>query len=385
MTLKAKKSLPLKDIALSLKAIEEVALKCKKCGKCQPECPVFRETGYENLTARSKLSLISSIDKKLGILPSKVGKSLSICLLCGRCKSVCTQGIDTSALFLHARLLLDEFNKKSIFKKMIIFIFMKLPFKSGKKYKSPEIQTFSSFTNPLQPKNKKIIFFSGCLFDKFFPDKTEKAKKILKSAGFDVDVINGKCCGLPHLTSGNKDAFLKSTSSLANKISSLNADIIVSGCPTCTMTLKQLWPKFFDENFDFIKNLTVLDFHQLLAKTQIKTDKISNNKNITWHNPCHFKSIGIKNEPEKLLHELLGYNFIKSSDICCGFGGSFSIDHPLISHSMGKKKLDNMREDKSSILATGCPACIMQLKKSSGFKIEVLHTIDIMYEALIKE
>jgi Fe-S oxidoreductase len=78
-----------------------------------------------------------------------------------------------------------------------------------------------------------------------------------------------------------------------------------------------------------------------------------------------------------------GYTYIssKDEDVCCGFGGSYSVDFPEISSQILKKKLDNIETSKPDILVTDCPGCVMQLK--GGFDkrhshIEVLHLVELL-------
>lgn len=48
-------------------------------------------------------------------------------------------------------------------------------------------------------------------------------------------------------------------------------------------------------------------------------------------------------------------------DRCCGCGGSFTLTHYDISQQIGQKKRDSIVATGADVVATGCPACMMQL------------------------
>jgi Fe-S oxidoreductase len=49
------------------------------------------------------------------------------------------------------------------------------------------------------------------------------------------------------------------------------------------------------------------------------------------------------------------------SAFCCGFGGSFSIEHPRVARRLLRRKLDNARESGAALLVADNPGCLMHL------------------------
>jgi len=87
-------------------------------------------------------------------------------------------------------------------------------------------------------------------------------------------------------------------------------------------------------------------------------------------------------EPRQLI-ETSGANYIASQDedVCCGFGGSYSVDFPEISAEILGKKLDLVEQSGADVLVTDCPGCVMQLKgglDKRGGKIEVKHIAELL-------
>jgi glycolate oxidase iron-sulfur subunit len=109
---------------------------------------------------------------------------------------------------------------------------------------------------------------------------------------------------------------------------------------------------------------------------------------ITYHDPCHLKkSLGVASQPRALLRANPRYRFreMVESDRCCGMGGSFNLEHYEISEAIGKRKRDNIVQSGCEVVATSCPACMLQLTdmlSKAGDRVQVRHAIEIYAESL---
>ena len=81
------------------------------------------------------------------------------------------------------------------------------------------------------------------------------------------------------------------------------------------------------------------------------------------------------------------------SSVCCGFGGSFSVDHPEVSERVLRRKLRNVQETGAETLVTDNPGCILHLRgglnalrkaqtTESSRPVRVVHLAEILAEAL---
>lgn len=68
-------------------------------------------------------------------------------------------------------------------------------------------------------------------------------------------------------------------------------------------------------------------------------------------------------EPRELL-QTAGLDYAPSADedVCCGFGGSYSLEFPEISAEILRRKLDHVEATGADILVTDCPGCVLQLR-----------------------
>jgi hypothetical protein len=101
---------------------------------------------------------------------------------------------------------------------------------------------------------------------------------------------------------------------------------------------------------------------------------------ITGKNLC--RGLGVTKEPRELLDKA-GLEYVESKDeaVCCGFGGSFSMDFPEISAELLKRKLNCAESTGAEVLVTDCPGCVLQLRggmKKRGGRMQVKHIAEIV-------
>jgi len=91
-----------------------------------------------------------------------------------------------------------------------------------------------------QPKSdRKALFYAGCLIDFAYPEIGEALVKLLNTAGIEVLFPEEQtCCGAPARYSGVMDVAANNSKQNVEALLSLNAEYIVSACPTCTVALK---------------------------------------------------------------------------------------------------------------------------------------------------
>jgi glycolate oxidase iron-sulfur subunit len=81
------------------------------------------------------------------------------------------------------------------------------------------------------------------------------------------------------------------------------------------------------------------------------------------------------------------YEFTEMQDAaaCCGMGGSFNLAHYDLSAAIGEKKISNIEKTGASVVATSCPACMIQLSDMLSRrhkKIRVAHAIEFYAESI---
>ena len=73
------------------------------------------------------------------------------------------------------------------------------------------------------------------------------------------------------------------------------------------------------------------------------------------------------------------------ADRCCGMAGTYFLTEPDCSRAIQERKTDRVAESRAELVATGCPACILQLEDGlvrRDLPARALHTIEVLAMAM---
>jgi len=247
----------------------------------------------------------------------------------------------------------------------------------------------------------KVALYVGCLIDKIFPDIARDVIDVLNYHGVGIFMPEGQgCCGIPAISSGDTKTFNSLVRHNLEIFDAEKFDFLVTSCATCTWTIKEIWPMMADKDSGYVKSRIhiiaqkTMDINQfLVSKVGLKNVKFNDRIDpvtATYHDPCHLKkTLGVFAEPRSLIKANPGYRLkeMPESDRCCGLGGNFNLQYYELSTNIGQLKLENITASGCQVVATGCPACMLQffdMLSKSGDTIRVKHPVEIYAELLRK-
>jgi len=108
------------------------------------------------------------------------------------------------------------------------------------------------------------------------------------------------------------------------------------------------------------------------------------NHKVTYHDSCAaLREYGIKDEPRELLKHVRGLELIemKDTDVCCGFGGTFSVKHEAISTAMADQKVHNALDTGAEYIVSTDSSCLMHQEgyiKKHKLPLKVAHIADVL-------
>ena len=418
----------------SEKIMTQEAEKCSRCGVCAAVCPVFRELQRETYSSRGKTEIAKAL--AAGELPysSYTEDIFMKCLLCLTCKGACPAGVDQGKLVLGIRAELAKrrglplskkiafkylLKNRSLFEKALkAFSYLQmfappkgdgqlrhLPFflsAFGKGRLIPDLsktplrKEFPEVIPPSKgPTQLRVGLFSGCFIDFVEPAIGRSLIHVLGRHG--VEVVFPKkqtCCGIPVFMSGDLQNGLDLLKMNVEAFSPYELDAVVVACATCGTALKESYKTLVEgESQEWKDRVNVFsgkvqDIAELLTQ-KINLDKTEKNslQKVTYHDPCHLnRSQGISSQPRQVLKRLPGITLVEMRDPqrCCGGGGSFSFYNYELSKQISRRKIEDIEATKASVVVTGCPGCMLQLKDQLGQKgsaAEVKHLIQMVDEA----
>ena len=234
-----------------------------------------------------------------------------------------------------------------------------------------------------------VGLFATCLVDLTRPSVGFAAVKLLEDAGCRVSVPKAQtCCGQPAYNSGdNADA-----RAIAKKVMQAfrDFDYVVVPSGSCAGMIKHHFPRLFDaepalagqakelaaKTHELVSFLTdVLDYKGINAEYDGAA---------TYHDSCSgLREMGIKDQPRALLSKINGLTLreCQESDVCCGFGGLFSVKYPDISGRMVDAKVDHIVATGADTLLGGDLGCLMNIAgrlQRRGSNMRVRHIAEVL-------
>ncbi|MFO7997803.1 MAG: (Fe-S)-binding protein, partial [Bacteroidales bacterium] len=99
------------------------------------------------------------------------------------------------------------------------------------------------------------------------------------------------------------------------------------------------------------------------------------------------REYGLKDEPRELLRYVAGLEMIEmqESDVCCGFGGTFSVKHEAIATAMAEQKVQHAQATGAEYIVSTEASCLMHMAgyiQKHQIPIKTMHIADLLAAGL---
>jgi glycolate oxidase iron-sulfur subunit len=402
--------------------------RCNKCGLCIPSCPVYQQILTEAASPRGRVQLVKNFLEGNVSLSKRSKEIILTCLLCESCVVNCPSGVRQDQLFTDFREeLVEQYGLD--WKKRLIYtlltnekvlhssmVFAKLgrnwlleTFAKGMRIgnipvgKLPRVNPKpfrDRFEGVIRPEGKaegRVFYFTGCFTNYFAGDVGQAVVNILKKLRLEIEIPSGQdCCGIAAILSGDGDLPLKNVKKNISLLARGEADAVLVDCATCGAAFKKEYISLLKRRgMDTAgaealkkKTLDVMEYVAARMENLPLAKKGSGEKiRVTYHDPCHLvRAQGVSEAPRKILKALpqVEYVEMEEANVCCGGGGAFQFDFPVVSKGITEKKIQHIRETGASVVVTGCPGCRLTIggNMEEGDRISVLHPLQLLDEAL---
>ncbi len=410
------------------------AFQCIRCGSCLNVCPVYQVVGG-HVFGEVYTGVIGTVLTAFLNSSEKAGDLQSLCLGCERCREVCPGKIDLPRLNSELRARMVEkkglpFIQRLLFEKVLpnrkIFhgllraaslvqrpllggegIIRHLPFflsglQEGRKLPAIAEQPFRDLikerlniqsAGSKESKGPRVGIFAGCLTDFVYPEIGLAMEEVLRHLGFSVVFAEGQtCCGFPAYQAGMPNAMRDAAARNISALAGGEIDYIVTPCPTCTHSLKSMYPELTGpgpEGREALKIAAkVRDITEFIYSLAPGLCLRSAGLKATYHDPCHLKrNLNVFMEPRELL-KMAGMELVEmaGADNCCGLGGSYAVKFPGLSLPILKKKIESIGRTESQLVVTGCPGCLLHLRgglmAENGEKTGAQHLVRVLADSM---
>jgi len=238
-------------------------------------------------------------------------------------------------------------------------------------------------------KRPSVGLFVTCLVDLFRPSIGFAAIKLLQDAGADVEVPESQtCCGQPAYNSGDR----ADAKAIAKAVieSFERFDYVVAPSGSCAGMLKLHYPTLLADDPAFAERAHALgeksfELTSFLVEV-LGADHVtaSFGGNVTYHDSCSsLRELKVRDAPRRLLASVdgLALTEMEETEVCCGFGGAFSVKYPDISNAIGEAKARNAIQSGADCLLAGDLGCLLHIAgklSRDGSEVECRHVAEVL-------
>ena len=420
------------------------ALQCIRCGACANVCPPFQVVGG-HVFGHVYSGPIGLVVTKFHHGMEHAADPQSLCVSCNACETICPVGIPLARQILDLRrqkvseqglpwtkrkaietlsrpAQLDRLTRLagtvaspfvdkngSLSKDLLRFIPGLWSQAGWRNLPAPARRPFRDRLRDLDKPEKprqiagsqatgtRVAYFPGCMTDRLYPSIGEAAVRVLQACGCQVFFPpEQSCCGLPAVNAGDEALAIKMFKQTIAALESQDADYILSTSASCAVSMVQDFPHFLADEPDWLARaqglasrvIDFVTFMERVAKLPAGALAIPETPTLTYHDSCQSHNcLRLHSEQRRLLRDVVGCNLVemKESSACCGFGGSFSFDHPGVAERVVRRKLEHIDETNAGVVVTDNPGCILHLRgatQASDRPIRVAHLAEIMADRL---
>lgn len=246
--------------------------------------------------------------------------------------------------------------------------------------------TSKSAANPKRP---LVGLFVTCLVDLFRPSVGFAAIKLLEDAGADVEVPGSQtCCGQPAYNSGDREDAKTLARTVIENFERF--DYVVAPSGSCAGMLKLHYPTLLADNASFAararafgeKSFELTSF--LVEVLGADSVKARFGGSVTYHDSCSsLRELKVHDAPRRLLASVdgLALTEMEETEVCCGFGGAFSVKYPDISNAIAEAKARNVVKSTAGCLLAGDLGCLLHIAgklSRDGSAVECRHVAEVL-------
>lgn len=238
----------------------------------------------------------------------------------------------------------------------------------------------------------RVALFVTCLTDTFYPRVGEAVVRVLRHFGCTVEFpAEQTCCGQPAHNAG----FTDDVRPLARRMLRVFApyEHVVTPSASCA-TMVRHYPELLADDPTALAAARALAARthefSVFLRDQLNVDigrHLRFTEPVTVHYPCHARHVY---SPDELLDMLraspgIDLRLPQHVDLCCGFGGTFAIDHPPISGAMLNDKLEELAATGARLVLCNEGGCGLNMSggaRRRGLALRFRHVAECLAESL---
>jgi L-lactate dehydrogenase complex protein LldE len=245
------------------------------------------------------------------------------------------------------------------------------------------------------PQGKRVSLFATCMVDMLYPQTGWSVVDLLEHLGVAVDFPPEQtCCGQPAFNAGHRAEARQVAIQFLKAFK--DSQVIVTPSGSCAAMVRDEYPLLFADHpqwrdealrvaaitWEFteyiVDGLGINDLHLRLPEQH----------SFAFHDSCHgLRMLDLGDAARALLAntENAVIQELDECDVCCGFGGLFSVKMADLSGAMLARKINYIRDSAADTIVCGDVSCMTHmnggLARTASTK-RVRHIADVLAEGL---
>jgi L-lactate dehydrogenase complex protein LldE len=239
---------------------------------------------------------------------------------------------------------------------------------------------------------RRVQLFVTCLVDLLYPGVGERTVALLERLGCEVAFPTSQtCCGQPALSSGYPREALR----VADRFLDAFADTegpIVAPFGSCVHMVRHHYPRLYQGERAAVAARLAARTYELSSfiVDELGQETVGGNypglgvTAVAYHHECHMRyGLGVTDAPISLLRGVAGCTIVEPArgELCCGFGGTFSLKLGDVSVAMADEKLDSALAAGAQAIISTDVGCLMHLEgraRRRGLELQLHHLVDLL-------
>ena len=231
--------------------------------------------------------------------------------------------------------------------------------------------------------------FVTCIIDQLYPQVGVSVVRVLRKMGVRVGFPAGQtCCGQPLYNSGYTSQARRLARRVLEEFRASTYVVVPSG--SCAAMMSKFYLDLFQDEPAMLRQAQelaskVFEFSQFLTDVLAIDDVGATYEGaVTYHPSCHLlREMEIRSGPARLLANVRGARVeeLPQAEVCCGFGGTFSVKYPHISEGMVADKTANVVSTGADTLVSCDMSCLMNIEGAlsrQGSTVQVRHLAQVL-------
>jgi len=233
---------------------------------------------------------------------------------------------------------------------------------------------------------KTVQLMITCILDTLYPETGEAVVRVLERLGVEVQFPRGQtCCGQPAFNAGLRADARRMAMHTIEVFEKAPGDVVIpSG--SCAGMIRHQYAELFAGDAGWLPRAQALaqrtyELTEYLVDVLGVTDLGARYPGkLTYHSSCHLlRELGINRQPRALLAAVQEAELVElpGEQECCGFGGVFSVEHPLISAAMAERKITNIESTGAEVVVVCDAGCIANIGGALHRQGKTQHAVHI--------